>query len=426
MSASIQAQVLALGGIPTPASAIQGSIKAQLIGVDLAAFSAGESTAEAVARRDPGASSASLVFTKTGQTLALPNELAKAIIGQTYGTASIAVEMLDRGNGNSISASLQKINAKAAAAAPSNTAESAQTLGARFTSAAQTLSLTAAPMPNPASWSSLVATLLPLSTPAQSLAFEALASSLFSVGKLENLITKTSKNAIAAGVFGTQTNASSQLNSQGIESTNADLPTAGQQAASKEIKPLAENGAETLPETIQHQLASVIPGSGIGFERAVATMSTRGPEQAREMAATIEKYPQAASSTEATSSQWIAQQAHAKNQNEAMWMGQAWAGTPAWLAVGSSESKSDQALETRVKTNTTGKASMAWMRLRVEPPGLGTIDVWAVLLGEGRCTMRVSAQPKAKIALSAARGAFSSILEAARVDLSVEFKEGEP
>jgi hypothetical protein len=347
--------VFGLGGLPTVSPQLQQVIRTHLVGVALDVFPAGSTSAEAVARADPGGAKATLTFSKSGQTIALPPELAAKLVGPLGGSATVVVDIAGRGPDGSLAAVIRP----ALAAAPALADPVAQSLpraeSATFSLGAFALSQAAAtPLKAPEQWANL----------AREIAHPALRS--------------TSNPSVHA------------------------------------------------PETQQafaHGLAALVPGAGVGFERAVALLAGMGPLAAQDALDALSRFPQAAGPLEATSPQWVAQQASAKSAGQVMWSGQAWPGAPAWVAVGVEGADSDAAREARSMASPDAPG-VAWLRMRAEPPTLGPIDLWAVWLGAGSCRVRLRASPEARELLQAARVSFGAALASAKVELSIDAQDG--
>lgn len=358
-------QLVSLGGLPGQGPTIQALIKTQLLGVDLTAFSPGFNRAEAVVRSDPGASRATLTFIKSGQTLSLPLDLAQSLIGPSSGSAEVAVEILGRGSDNLLSASLR---------------------------------LLSAPKLEPAS---------------------TLASSRFSSesGIFSATGSLLSKSDVAILVL-TQSKAWSNTTTQLLD-VSTEAAALAPSVPSPEA-PKLQDTARATPQIVGHlELAmEVLPaGAGVGFERALARIEGMGPEMAQTATEALSRFPQ----THGAQSPdfWIAQQARAQQTGEILWAGRAWAGAPAELAWGAGTPTTEAGTETLVRCGVDGSAILAWMRCKIEPAGLGPIDLWATLLRAGRCVVRLRARPEARAAMERAKIDFAHLLSAASVDLSI-------
>lgn len=397
MTSSIAAQIVGLGGLPGSSQTIQNTIRAQLMGVDLSTFSAGQSSAEAVVRRDPGAANATLTFMKSGQTMALPLELAKTLIGQTYGSAQIAIEITARDDQGSISATLSKINP--AIASPPPNAEAINPQGfAQISTPGKLLSEASfVPLATPKQWLNAITVLLstPLNPPTSNTA--AMPASM-------NINTPKGQSSISG-------NPAIEMN----KATNL------QDHASSASFGLVQHIADKLSAS----LANVPAGAGVGYERTLAHASTLGPEMATKVLGTIQNFPQSSSIENARDVQWTAQQARAAEHSEIMWHGQAWQGAPAWLAMGTRPNASEMGSEVFARLGTSAPEFCSWIRLRISPPGLGPIDLWAAILSSSRCHARLRANPASKQTLNLALSAFGSLLESARVDLRIDYESAE-
>lgn len=396
MTSSIAAQIVGLGGLPGPAQSIQNAIRAQLLGVDLSAFSPGQNSTEAVVRRDPGAANATLTFMKSGQTMALPLELAKTLIGQIYGSAQIAIEITARDEQGTISATLSKINPTLASISPNSEAINPNGF-AQISAPGKLLSEASfIPLATPKQWLNAITVLLstPLSPPP---AAEILA-------KLPASMNPNTPDA-----------QSSIRNNNGLEMNRPAGQTDQATSASVDL-------VQHIAAKLSASLANVPAGAGVGYERTLAHASTLGPEMAAEVLSTIQKFPQSSSLENAHDVQWTAQQAKAAEQSEIMWQGQAWQGAPAWLAMGTRPNTSEMGNEVFARLGTSAPEFCSWIRLRISPPGLGPIDLWAAILSSSRCHARLRAHPASQQTLDLALSAFGTLLESARVDLRIDYE----
>ena len=347
MSAGSSSSV-GLGGLPTVSPQLQAAaMRAELLGVALESFPLGALSAEAVARADPGGAKATLTFSKSGQTLALPPELAAKLVGPSGGSAMVQVDLAGPAAEGRLAVSIRRASLDASAqSAPQ--AGGARAESAAFTPGALALAQASSiPLDQAHLWASLAREIArpatsPESSPAQTL--------------------------------------------------------------------------KTPAEAFERGLRSLVPAAGVGFERAVAALSTMGPQAAQEALVALAQFPQAAGAIEASSPQWVAQQAAAKEGSQVMWSGQAWPGAPAWLALGAGRPPHDWEPDAPVPDEPSGAS---WLRFRAEPPGLGPIDLWAIWFG-GSCRARLVAQPLAAAALRKAQSSFGETLAAARVELRVD------
>ena len=363
---------LGLGGLPGAAQAIQGVIHAELLGVDLAAFGAGDPTTEAMVRRDPGAASATLTFIKSGQSMPLPLDLAQALIGQSTGSARIAVELLFHGPDGALGTNLRRLSG--VPIAPTTLPGLAPSPGSvAFSNAGSVLASAVAALTGLEPWSNAISTLSP-------------------PGSLDLLVQPPP--------------------------VSRPRTEAGQVSG-------ATRHFERLSTHFEASLASLAPGAGIGYERALARISTMGPEMARASSEALARFPQSSSGPDSTGP-WLAQQAMAQEAGRIEWSGTAWAGAPMSITWGRGNSSTPEAQEARKRVDCPEGSGLAWMRFRIDPEGLGPIDVWAVLLGGGRCLARLRACPQARAHIEHARRGFSSMLEAARVDLALSFDPETP
>ena len=376
MSITLQNQPLGITGVPSSPLVSQSPIKAQLLGLDLTAFSVGASTVEALVRRDPGASNASIIFSKTGQTLALPNEIAKNIIGESYGASAVSVEILDRNYYVALSP-IESSFSKNQSLLYSQTSNLTS-----FSTAAQTLSNKTSLMNDPNLWTNLIRELVSSNLLEQKKVFNDFYQYTF-IEDTVNDTNSSSPNSVAA-------------------SKKNDF-----------IKPFIQQ--------IEHQFISLISGSGVGFERAIATLSSRGHEEFLTLLAELKNFPQSLSNDPSQAGQLLSQQAHAKSMGEIMWKGQAWFGAPASLMLGHGESKSEHFVDVLSQTQPLDNV-LAWMKLNVQPAGLGAINIWAVILGQGRCIVRMTAPLKTSNLLTKTHIAFSPILESAHIDLIIKYE----
>jgi len=396
MTSTISAQIVGLGGLLGSSHSTQNAIRAQLRGVDPSTFSSGQSSTEAVVRRDPGAANATLTFMKSGQTMALPLELARTLIGQTYGSAQISIEITARDEHGTISATLSKI-------LPSINSPSPSTLPlpkgfADISGSGKTLA---------------EASYIPLATPKQWLnAITVLLSTPLAQPNAEN--SNLPQTSVVKTLANTQSG--TEKSDPLLNKTNNTLDIA-----------FSENGdiVRLIAARLTSALANLPAGAGIGYERTLAHASILGPEMATEVLSSIQKFPQNSSMDSAQNIQWTAQQANAAEHAEMMWHGQAWPGAPAWLAMGTRPMTSELGEEVFEKLGRSSPEFCSWIRMRVTPPGLGPIDLWAAILSSSRCHARLRANPEAKQNLELALGAFGSLLESARVDLLVDYRSEE-
>jgi hypothetical protein len=376
---------IGLGGIQGGGQALQNAIKAELLGVDLATFGSGQGSAEAVARKDPGASSATLTFVKSGQSMPLPLDLAKALIGQASGSAQVSVDIIARSPDGGLSANIRRVGSVTSTPLPD--AIKAALGSTSFSNAGHALAAAALASPsNSGSWISSIKML----TSGESLANLAVTQSI-----QENILSE--QDALSFGKASASTSGST-LNANTLD------------ASAKSLVDIARHF-----ETALSKLAS---GAGVGYERALARLSTMGPEMAQSALDNLSRFPQATASND-LSGVLLAQQAKAQELGQIQWTGKAWQGASMGLAWGVGDASTPEADDTHERCGQKKSESVAWLRMRIEPEGLGPIDVWAVLLGGGRCQARLRAGPRALAYIEQAKRAFEPLLEAARVDLSL-------
>lgn len=237
-----------------------------------------------------------------------------------------------------------------------------------------------------------------------------------------------------------------------------DPPEAGPAALVKTLLaaapgPAAAALAAPAIAALTEHLSQLPRASGVGYERALARWMLAGapPDAVPELKA---RWPQAqlapgyvqpgaeagrAAAPEAAallaatgqaappspSPAAIAREAQAIESGHVAWRGSLWPGAPAEAQVGRGTQWPSEVPDPLERTTRDWLAALpateppAWLRLRMDLPALGRVDLWAVH-AEGRTLARLVAQtPATAHALQAVQTGFAQTLEAAHAQLLV-------
>jgi hypothetical protein len=199
--------------------------------------------------------------------------------------------------------------------------------------------------------------------------------------------------------------------------------------------PTPERPAPTVAEWA-NQLAQLPRSAGVGYERALARWTLAGAD-AQDVPALQARWPQAqqatgyvaaAAGTETGAAApalmpaagILAREAQALESGHANWRGQLWPGAPAEVQIGRGRTLPEDAPQAaRDWLDAATGETPAWLRLHMDLPTLGALDLWAVHT-EGRSLVRLTtADPRALQALQAAQPQFAANLAAAHAQLVI-------
>lgn len=331
-------------------------LRAQLVGVALSTF-LDRGGADAVLRQDPGGARYTLTFLQTGQQMGLDPAVAKQFIPPGADSASLRFELLSK-EPTSSGALLARVHPLGSAPAEQTPLGEHAAAGSAvtFSSAAKTLQDLVALAPRGGS---------------------AWVSTLGSLSFSEPLHAEQALAAFASG------------------------------------------------------LSQTLPSLGIGYERALARLALSGPQQQEIASAALNRFAQsgAVSSDGAVSGPvspepnriFSAQQAQALADGSAIWSGQAWPGCPLELEFGAwkpGRSSTDRARRELQGSLPSTPEPIAWMRLRLSPPALGPLEIWAASIpGRGHFARALCSDPSSLERLRQALPSFESALASAHATL---------